>query len=151
MLQYHNDIDYEILNLLNDEDLYNTCYINKRNFKLCNQDQVLRNRLVNYRHALNIIQQYMSKNPSYIVIYFDNHLSNSEIKKIVRSNHGYINDHDISHRYVAYEINLYSVNYIYNSIKNIVHDLGYSFNPKNIIAREIFFNTIRLEYNVNYG
>lgn len=57
----HQDVNYEILSHLNDEDLYEACHIDKYTFQTCQYYSQLRNRINHYHQQLLMADQYITE------------------------------------------------------------------------------------------
>ena len=128
MFKYHSDADYEILNRLNNEDLYHACYMDKRSLQICEQYPNLKNKLTQYSQGLitarkNILR-YINFNFGSIYIYFNHSIPYNRLVDIVENHGGALTG--TCNDFMSYKT---VPDNIYNSIKNIVYDLGYEFNP----------------------
>lgn len=146
MFKYHSDADYEILNRLNSEDLYHACYMDKRSLRICEQYPDLKNKLTQYSQGLitarkNILR-YINFNFGNIYIYFNNNILYNQLVDIVENHGGALTG--IMETYFSYKT---TPDNIFNSIKNIVYELGYEFNP-NQLKLDTRSYSVNLEYKV---
>lgn len=149
-LSYLKDTDYIILSQLDDESLYETCYINKNMYHFCMNNQILKQRIVNYEYFLldqmfDAARHYHYQDYVYVHILYDYKPINSinygfrkQIKTIlpkIQNVNFYKND-------MSYTIKGDDKDIVF-SIKTIVEALGYNFDIRKIHLRN--------EYGEIYG
>ena len=150
IFRQHNDIDYNILRIMDDEDLYHTCHTDKSIFSFCQYHIDLKNRINNYydkfvKIELIIDQFYHRPHHIFINTRLPIYIN---VEKVLAFHHSYIIRREYNQ--LVYAIDFRpgkgSRNDILNSIKDLILT-NQPFNPEKIHLESGPYGRLNIHYN----